>query len=211
MPPGAKYIGSACLLRPDAPARLSGSSDDVRPPRGVGMSMRSEFKAFAIEGSVMDPAIGVVTGGAFPKTVDSVLYLPDRRTGLIGADRGTVPLLRRDRTQFDQQRALVDGLPRDAPRRATNRCTCSPIRNSRTGVPSTAASDAATRTPSTSACAPSTSTITRSPFTSTMYFMSSSPGAARTPSRRARSAGTCRNSAPRRCAIPARARDPARA
>jgi len=30
----------------------------------------------------MDPAIGVVIGGAFPKTVDSVLYLPDRRTGL---------------------------------------------------------------------------------------------------------------------------------
>jgi len=44
--------------------------------------MRSAFKAFAIEGSVMDPAIGVVIGGAFPKTVDSVLYLPDRRTGL---------------------------------------------------------------------------------------------------------------------------------
>ena len=37
------------------------------------MSMASEFKEFAMKGSVMDLAIGVVVGGAFQKIVDSMV------------------------------------------------------------------------------------------------------------------------------------------
>lgn len=37
------------------------------------MSMVSEFKEFAMKGSVMDLAIGVVIGGAFQKIVDSMV------------------------------------------------------------------------------------------------------------------------------------------
>ena len=37
------------------------------------MSMVSEFKEFAMKGSVMDLAIGVVIGGAFQKIVDSLV------------------------------------------------------------------------------------------------------------------------------------------
>jgi large conductance mechanosensitive channel len=37
------------------------------------MSMASEFKEFAMKGSVMDLAIGVVIGGAFQKIVDSMV------------------------------------------------------------------------------------------------------------------------------------------
>lgn len=37
------------------------------------MGMASEFKEFAMKGSVMDLAIGVVIGGAFQKIVDSMV------------------------------------------------------------------------------------------------------------------------------------------
>lgn len=37
------------------------------------MSISSEFKEFALKGSVMDLAIGVVIGGAFAKIVDSLV------------------------------------------------------------------------------------------------------------------------------------------
>jgi large conductance mechanosensitive channel len=37
------------------------------------MSMTSEFKEFAMKGSVLDLAIGVVIGGAFQKIVDSMV------------------------------------------------------------------------------------------------------------------------------------------
>lgn len=37
------------------------------------MSIVSEFKEFAMKGSVMDLAIGVVIGGAFQKIVDSMV------------------------------------------------------------------------------------------------------------------------------------------
>lgn len=37
------------------------------------MSMAAEFKEFAMKGSVMDLAIGVVIGGAFQKIVDSMV------------------------------------------------------------------------------------------------------------------------------------------
>lgn len=37
------------------------------------MGMVSEFKEFAMKGSVMDLAIGVVIGGAFQKIVDSMV------------------------------------------------------------------------------------------------------------------------------------------
>jgi large conductance mechanosensitive channel len=37
------------------------------------MGMMSEFKEFAMKGSVMDLAIGVVIGGAFQKIVDSMV------------------------------------------------------------------------------------------------------------------------------------------
>ena len=37
------------------------------------MSMSSEFKEFAMKGSVVDLAVGVIIGGAFGKIVDSVV------------------------------------------------------------------------------------------------------------------------------------------
>ena len=37
------------------------------------MGMMAEFKAFAMKGSVMDLAIGVIIGGAFGKIVDSLV------------------------------------------------------------------------------------------------------------------------------------------
>ncbi len=37
------------------------------------MSMMTEFKEFAMKGSVMDLAVGVVIGGAFQKIVDSMV------------------------------------------------------------------------------------------------------------------------------------------
>ena len=37
------------------------------------MGMAAEFKEFALKGSVMDLAIGVVIGGAFQKIVDSMV------------------------------------------------------------------------------------------------------------------------------------------
>ena len=37
------------------------------------MSFASEFKAFALKGSVVDLAVGVIIGGAFGKIVDSVV------------------------------------------------------------------------------------------------------------------------------------------
>ncbi|HTN66911.1 MAG TPA: large conductance mechanosensitive channel protein MscL, partial [Burkholderiaceae bacterium] len=37
------------------------------------MSMMSEFKEFAMKGSVMDLAVGVIIGGAFGKIVDSLV------------------------------------------------------------------------------------------------------------------------------------------
>lgn len=37
------------------------------------MSMMSEFKEFAVKGSVFDLAVGVIIGGAFGKIVDSVV------------------------------------------------------------------------------------------------------------------------------------------
>ncbi len=37
------------------------------------MGMASEFKEFAMKGSVMDLAVGVVIGGAFQKIVDSLV------------------------------------------------------------------------------------------------------------------------------------------
>jgi len=37
------------------------------------MSFASEFKEFAVKGSVMDLAVGVIIGGAFGKIVDSIV------------------------------------------------------------------------------------------------------------------------------------------
>jgi large conductance mechanosensitive channel len=41
--------------------------------RGVHMGILQEFKQFAMRGSVMDLAVGVIVGGAFGKIVDSVV------------------------------------------------------------------------------------------------------------------------------------------
>jgi len=40
---------------------------------GVDMSMMSEFREFAVKGSVIDLAVGVIIGGAFGKIVDSLV------------------------------------------------------------------------------------------------------------------------------------------
>ncbi len=45
------------------------------PPQSQGkrMSMMEEFKSFAMKGSVVDLAVGVIIGGAFGKIVDSLV------------------------------------------------------------------------------------------------------------------------------------------
>ena len=45
----------------------------VHSNTGFSMGMVAEFKEFAMKGSVMDLAIGVVIGGAFQKIVDSMV------------------------------------------------------------------------------------------------------------------------------------------
>lgn len=45
-------------------------ADQENPPN---MSFASEFKEFALKGSVMDLAVGVIIGGAFGKIVDSLV------------------------------------------------------------------------------------------------------------------------------------------
>lgn len=52
------------------------------------MSMVSEFKEFAMKGSVLDLAIGVIIGGAFQKIVDSMVN--DIIMPLIGLATGGV-------------------------------------------------------------------------------------------------------------------------
>ena len=47
------------------------------------MGMMSEFKEFAVKGTVMDLAVGVIIGGAFGKIVDSVVA--DLIMPLVGA------------------------------------------------------------------------------------------------------------------------------
>ena len=55
----------------------AGDRDATRRPvhskQGFSMGMVAEFKEFAMKGSVMDLAIGVVIGGAFQKIVDSMV------------------------------------------------------------------------------------------------------------------------------------------
>jgi large conductance mechanosensitive channel len=57
------------------------------------MSMMSEFKEFAMKGSVLDLAIGVVIGGAFQKIVDSMVN--DIIMPLVGLATGGVDLTNR--------------------------------------------------------------------------------------------------------------------
>src|SRR5487761_1920350 len=42
-------------------------------PRRTTMSFASEFREFAVKGSVVDLAVGVIIGGAFGKIVDSLV------------------------------------------------------------------------------------------------------------------------------------------
>ncbi len=57
------------------------------------MSMMSEFKEFAMKGSVLDLAVGVVIGGAFQKIVDSMVN--DMIMPLIGLLTGGVDFTNR--------------------------------------------------------------------------------------------------------------------
>ncbi len=52
------------------------------------MSMMSEFKEFALKGSVMDLAVGVIIGAAFGKIVDSMVK--DLIMPLVGAVIGNI-------------------------------------------------------------------------------------------------------------------------
>lgn len=54
------------------------------------MSMMSEFREFAMKGSVLDLAVGVVIGGAFQKIVDSLVT--DIIMPLVGVLTGGVDL-----------------------------------------------------------------------------------------------------------------------
>eukprot|EP01012_Entosiphon_sulcatum_P041532 TRINITY_DN55382_c0_g1_i1.p2 TRINITY_DN55382_c0_g1~~TRINITY_DN55382_c0_g1_i1.p2 ORF type:complete len:148 (-),score=30.44 TRINITY_DN55382_c0_g1_i1:121-564(-) len=68
MPCGSLVPNALCLAKP-AQRRAAALTFSQGPP----MSMMSEFKEFAMKGSVLDLAIGVVIGGAFQKIVDSMV------------------------------------------------------------------------------------------------------------------------------------------
>ena len=51
---------------------------------GVSMSMLSEFREFAVKGSVIDLAVGVIIGAAFGKIVDSLVK--DLIMPIVGSD-----------------------------------------------------------------------------------------------------------------------------
>jgi large conductance mechanosensitive channel len=55
------------------PVPASGPACFADQEEGVSMSIVSEFKEFALKGSVMDLAVGVIIGGAFGKIVDSIV------------------------------------------------------------------------------------------------------------------------------------------
>jgi large conductance mechanosensitive channel len=57
------------------------------------MSMIKEFKEFAVQGSVMDLAIGIVIGAAFKSIVDS--FVADILTPLIGLLTGGIDFTNR--------------------------------------------------------------------------------------------------------------------
>lgn len=57
------------------------------------MSMMSEFREFAMKGSVIDLAVGVVIGGAFQKIVDSMVN--DIIMPLVGALTGGIDFTNR--------------------------------------------------------------------------------------------------------------------
>jgi large conductance mechanosensitive channel len=48
-------------------------SNNLKEQRGKKMSFMSEFKEFAVKGSVIDLAVGVIIGGAFGRIVDSIV------------------------------------------------------------------------------------------------------------------------------------------
>jgi large conductance mechanosensitive channel len=54
-------------------AAAVGRRPNPSPHPEYAMSMVSEFKEFAMKGSVIDLAIGVIIGGAFQKIVDSMV------------------------------------------------------------------------------------------------------------------------------------------
>lgn len=85
------------------------------PPPELTMGMVAEFKEFAMKGSVMDLAIGVVIGGAFQKIVDSLVN--DIIMPLVGVLTGGVDfanrflVLRGDGTFTTLEEARKAGAP----------------------------------------------------------------------------------------------------
>ncbi len=70
------------------------------------MSMMSEFREFAMKGSVLDLAVGVVIGGAFQKIVDSLVA--DIIMPLVGVLTGGVDFSNRFLTVSGQSFATLE-------------------------------------------------------------------------------------------------------
>jgi len=70
------------------------------------MSMMSEFREFAMKGSVLDLAVGVVIGGAFQKIVDSLVA--DIIMPLVGVLTGGVDFSNRFLTLGAQSFATLE-------------------------------------------------------------------------------------------------------
>lgn len=70
------------------------------------MSMMSEFREFAMKGSVLDLAVGVVIGGAFQKIVDSMVG--DIIMPLVGVLTGGVDFSNRFLTLGGQSFATLE-------------------------------------------------------------------------------------------------------
>lgn len=96
--PGGALRTRACLQRSrfDKPILFTHAT-----PTGTSMSMMKEFREFAVKGSVVDLAVGVIIGAAFGKIVDSMVK--DVIMPIVGAIIG--------RLDFSSQFVVLGAIP----------------------------------------------------------------------------------------------------
>jgi large conductance mechanosensitive channel len=82
------------------------------PIKGAGMGIVHEFKQFAVKGSVVDLAVGVVIGGAFGKIVTSLvndIIMPSISTLYEGGNFSHFKLVVRQATETKPEVAILYG------------------------------------------------------------------------------------------------------
>src|SRR6185369_13503163 len=87
------HLEIAVADRDQEDARAAAAGIERRRFVGGSMSVVKEFKEFAVQGSVMDLAVGIVIGAAFKSIVDS--FVADILTPLIGLVTGGIDFTNR--------------------------------------------------------------------------------------------------------------------